>query len=201
MSDLNIFHGPNAGYVLDLYERYQQDPASVDPQTRAFFEAWTPPEIEQPAAPETAAQAPAIDVLKIVGAARLARLTREYGHLAARLDPLGGEPPGDPELQLETHGLTEQDLTLLPATVVGGPLAEGAANALEAMARLRAAYSGSIGYEDDHVKEPAEREWIREAAESGRFLQAFDAERKRELLERLTEVETFERYLQQAFLG
>ena len=41
MSD-TPFHGPNAGYVLDLYERYQRDPASVDAATRAFFERWTP---------------------------------------------------------------------------------------------------------------------------------------------------------------
>ena len=32
------FYGPNAGYVLELYERYQADPASVDAATRAFFE-------------------------------------------------------------------------------------------------------------------------------------------------------------------
>ena len=39
---LNDFHGPNAGYVLALYERYQQDPQAVDAQTRALFEGWTP---------------------------------------------------------------------------------------------------------------------------------------------------------------
>ena len=33
MSDLSAFHGPNAGYVLDLYDRYLQDPSSVDPDS------------------------------------------------------------------------------------------------------------------------------------------------------------------------
>ena len=33
------FTGPNAAYVLELYERYRQDPGSVDAQTRAFFDA------------------------------------------------------------------------------------------------------------------------------------------------------------------
>ncbi|NJN68707.1 MAG: hypothetical protein HC884_19375, partial [Chloroflexaceae bacterium] len=37
-----IFHGPNAGYMLELYERYRQNPDSVDAATRAFFDAWTP---------------------------------------------------------------------------------------------------------------------------------------------------------------
>ncbi len=36
---------------------------------------------------------------------------------------------------------------------------------------------------------------------SSRFFGAFDAQRKHDLLERLTEVETFERFLHQSFLG
>ena len=32
------FHGPNAGYVLDLYERYRRDPQAVDAATRRFFQ-------------------------------------------------------------------------------------------------------------------------------------------------------------------
>ena len=38
MIDLSAFHGPNAGYVLDLYERYLRDPSSVDAETRAAFD-------------------------------------------------------------------------------------------------------------------------------------------------------------------
>jgi hypothetical protein len=39
------FYGPNLGYVLELYERYREDPTSVDEQTREFFETWSPPKI------------------------------------------------------------------------------------------------------------------------------------------------------------
>jgi len=38
MNDFSTFHGPNAGYVLELYDRYRADPQSVDAETRAFFE-------------------------------------------------------------------------------------------------------------------------------------------------------------------
>ena len=38
MSDLHLFHGPNAGYALELLDRYRQDPTSVDAETRAFFD-------------------------------------------------------------------------------------------------------------------------------------------------------------------
>jgi len=199
MSDLNEFYGPNAGYVLDLYDRYLKDPISVDPATQAIFAEWTPQEYSPPPAQYEAVAA--IDVMKVVGAARVTRLVRELGHLTAHIDPLGSEPPGDPGLELATHGLNTDDLAALPASVVGGPLAEGAANALEALGRLRQAYSGAIGYEDDHIQNPIEREWIREAAETRRFFSDFGADDKRKVLQRLTEVESFERFLHQTFVG
>jgi 2-oxoglutarate dehydrogenase E1 component len=136
-----------------------------------------------------------------VRAARLARLIREQGHLAARIDPLGAEPVGDPELEASTHGLHPEDLEALPASVVGGPLAEISRNALEAVGKLRHAYCGSVGYEDDHLQIPIERVWLREAAESRRFFTQIDEAQQRDLLERLTEVETFERFLHHTFAG
>src|SRR5690348_6878727 len=132
------FFGANAGYVVELYERYLRDPASVDPQTRAWFESWSPGEVLAEAQPTTVAAPLAIDV--IVGASNLARAIRAFGHLAARLDPLGTSPPGDPSLELATYDLTEDDLRQLPAHIVGGPVAHAAPNAAVAMARLRELY-------------------------------------------------------------
>lgn len=206
MSEMDLFFGPNAGYVLELYQQYRENPESVDAATRALFARWAPEE-QAKDAPTTAITqttniptGPAVDITKIVAAARIARLVRELGHLAAHIDPLGNPPPGDPGLELETHGLTTADLEALPATVVGGPLSVGAKNALEALGKLRCAYSGSVGYEDDHVQAAAERDWLREAVETGRFFTDFDAEQKCSVLERLAEVETFERYLDRTYL-
>jgi 2-oxoglutarate dehydrogenase E1 component len=192
------FTGPNAGYLIELYERFQANPASVDEATRAYFTQFGAPEWDGAAA-QTAQ--PALDVTRIVGAARLIRYIRELGHLAARIDPLDAEPPADPGLELSTHGVTQADLAALPAQIVRGPIASTAANAAEGVERLRQAYSGPIGYETDHIQAYEERNWIREAAESRRFFQNFDAERQRELLDRLTEVESFERFLHRTFPG
>jgi 2-oxoglutarate dehydrogenase E1 component len=211
MSDLEEFYGPNAGYVLDLYERYQQDPASVDTATRETFHDWNPvvpPPPHRngngaapPPSPATAQIISQTDVMKIVGAARVTRMVRELGHLTSHIDPLGSEPPGDPGLEIATYDLTPDDLAALPAIVIGGPLAEGAENAWEALGRLRQAYSGTIGYEDGHIQNPVERQWVREAAESRRFFDNFTDSDKRAVLLRLTEVESFERFLHQTFVG
>lgn len=196
------FHGPNAGYVLDLYERYLRDPRSVDEATREAFAHWQPSlngEETRPPSPVTSS--PTVPVDKIVGVAKLARHIRGYGHLAARLDPLGAPPTGDPSVELPTYSLTEDDLRALPASIIGGPIAERTRSALEAIAELRAVYSATIGYDNDHIRVPEERDWLRHAAESRRFHPNNDPINSIALLERLTQVEAFERFLHRTFPG
>ncbi|HLJ54659.1 MAG TPA: 2-oxoglutarate dehydrogenase E1 component, partial [Chthonomonadaceae bacterium] len=89
----------------------------------------------------------------------------------------------------------------LPASVVGGPIAEETSNAAEAIDRLREIYSGTIGYEDEHIQNKDERYWLRNSAESREFFRGIDAARKQEVLERLTEVESFERFLHKTFVN
>ena len=202
MNDWQQFYGPNAGYIAELYERYREDPESVDPQTRAFFQAWQPPAVVAPAAPAAAVAAPAGErVGPIVGASNLAQAIRASGHLAARLDPLGSPPHGDPALEPATHGITEEDLAALPASVVGGPAAEGARDAREAIGALRSIYTDTTGYEVDHVHEPEERAWLREAIEVGHYCEQREPIDDRRLLERLSVVEAFERFLHRTYPG
>lgn len=206
MDNLQTFYGPNAGYVLELYERYKQNPAAVDDDTRAIFAHWSP-ELQQSgqreSQPQVASTAGRIStqVSRVIAATALARAIRERGHLGAHLDPLGREPLGDPALLPETHGLRNADLAQLPPGVVGGHAAEGASNALEAIKALRAMYSGTISYEFDQVKQAEERMWLRDAVGLRLYHQTPNLNEARKLLMRLIQVETFERYLHQTFPG
>jgi 2-oxoglutarate dehydrogenase E1 component len=195
------FYGPNLAYVLDLYARYRQDPAAVDAETRQFFASWSPPGDGQLATPaaRVAPTATQPEVEKVVGAANFAQSIREYGHLLAQLDPLGGSPPGDPSLELATHGIDDDDLRSLPASLVGGPVAAGTRSAHEAIAELRVVYCTHIGYDYDHIRQPEERAWLREAAESRRYRPSEEPDYLKSLLDRLTQVEVFEQFLQRTF--
>src|SRR6185437_6584981 len=142
MDNLETFYGPNAGYVLDLYERYLADPTSVDAVTRTVFEQWVPEQtgvveaqagvVSEPASTDRYRTLP-FRVADVVAASALAHGIRSRGHLGAHLDPLESEPLGDPALLPETYEISEADLALLPPDVVGGHAAEGASNALEAL--------------------------------------------------------------------
>ena len=78
MATWQEFSGLNRGFVLELYEKYRQDPSSVDAETRAFFEQWTPPDEDRPLA-----IASDVYVQKVIGGVNFAQSIRRYGHLAA----------------------------------------------------------------------------------------------------------------------
>ncbi len=202
------FYGPNLGYVLELYERYQQNPDSVDAATKAYFEQHpflgdlneANGDVSRPSVamsiPETT------NVNQAAGARNLAEGIRRYGHLAAQLDPLGiAEPPGDPDLLLETYDLTEADLESLPASVVGSPVVQCTQNAAEAIAALRQVYSSTIGYDCAHIRIPEQRNWLRQMAESYCFSPQNRPLKPDVLLTQLTRIEAFEQFCHRTFPG
>jgi 2-oxoglutarate dehydrogenase E1 component len=206
--------GLNRAYVLDLYDRFRKDPASVDADTRALFSTWIPPQEEDQGGqlelgsagepkPDVSAASPVRTpqalLQKAVGAVSLAQAIRQYGHLAAKLDPLGSEPVGDPSLDAATHGVTEEDLRALPPTLIESPLAAGAANMFDVVNRFRAVYCSTSGHDYAHVFVPDERQWLRSAVETGRFRTPADPIDPVALLDRLSQVEAFERFLHRVF--
>ncbi len=212
----------NAGFAGQLLEQYLESPDSVPAEWRALFEsgevlpglpglarlleragtgngqAETAPALLPAAAPTTADA----ELLGGVAAATaLVRAYRTHGHLAARLDPLGSEPPGDPALEPELliPPLTPELQARIPAGVLR-TYVEGETLA-DALPRLRETYCGTIAYELEHISDHEERVWLREAIESGRYRAPLGDDEKRRLLTRLTEVEGLETYLRKAFLG
>jgi 2-oxoglutarate dehydrogenase E1 component len=157
-----------------------------------------------PFAPREPATAPAVDQQLLGGVAAamaLVKAHRMHGHLAARLDPLGGEPVGDPALdplRLEPK-LTPELRARIPASllrvhVAGETLAE-------ALPRLKETYCGPLAYEMEHISDHEQRVWLRKAIESWRFRVELSPDEQRRLYARLCEVEGMERYLRRSFLG
>ncbi len=190
------FGGVNLAYVEELYERYRRNPGSLDPETRELLKDFTPPPAEEPGL-----EALPVDAHIVVGAVNLAESIRRYGHLAAQTDPLGTPPQGDPSLVPETHGVGDADLKRLPASLVAGSLCTPGQTAFDAIERLRKIYCSTVGYDYAHIFVPEEREWLRHAAECGLFRAPADPIDPRALLERLTDVEVFEKFLHRTFPG
>src|SRR5262249_21890122 len=162
------------------------------------------PVVPTPASPPPSAPAAAADqelLGAIAASMALVKAFRMHGHLAARLDPLGSEPPGDPALEPERliPKLTPElkappPAALLRLHVEGETLAD-------ALPHLRETYTGTIAYEIEHISDHEERVWLRQAIESGRYRRQLSRDERVRLLARLSQVEGVEHYLRRAFLG
>jgi 2-oxoglutarate dehydrogenase E1 component len=140
------------------------------------------------------------DLLQAVQAATsLLKAHRTHGHLAARLDPLGSEPEGDPALDPETVGLTPELMQRIPTRILRTHV-EGRTLS-ESLPHLQATYCGTIAYEVENIASHRQRTWLREKIESGEFRRPLTQAESRRLLRRLTMVDSLERFLHRAYLG
>src|SRR6266496_2465086 len=154
-----------------------------------------------PSTPTITAPANADDFKYVAAAYALVRAHRNFGHLAARLDPLGSEPPGDPSLDIGRLGLTPEIMARIPAEVLRIYCPGPPTTLAEALPALRATYCGTIAYEVEHIGSHQERLWLRQVIESGEHRRPLSPEGKKQLLARLTAVEALERFLHKAYLG
>ncbi len=151
--------------------------------------------------PATPPREAASDELLRAVAAGMAILSsyRRHGHLAATLDPLGTQPPGDPALDWKNYALTPSVMSAIPSSVLRTKLPGD--TLADVVTALRQTYSSTIAYEVEHIANIEQREWLRDYIEAGKHFVQLAPERARNVLERLTKVETFERFLRKAYIG
>jgi len=133
-------------------------------------------------------------------AAALVQAFRDHGHQLARIDPLGGDPPGHPQLSPAFFGTSMDELAELPASLVLDDAKDGQSVA-DALAHLGRVYAGSIGYEFEHLDDHVKVDWLWDQVEQSAHYPVMDADEKRALLHRIHEVEGLEQFLHRAYLG
>jgi 2-oxoglutarate dehydrogenase E1 component len=210
-----LFSG-NAPYIEGLYEQYLDDPDSVDPQLRQWFDgiaggvggetprraierelaagALRPREVQAPGT------VPGSILDKQAAALGLIEAYRLRGHRLAKLDPLGlVEPQSLPELDPAFHGLGPGDDDMVFATA-----GFGGAERLkfrEIRTRLEQVYRGTIAAELGHITDTDERLWLQRRFEAAAGTGRLESGERRQILERLTGAEGIERYLHTRYVG
>ena len=211
--------GSNAQWIELYYERFLEDPNSVDDSWRAYFRGLRGSnghtEIAHSAVlerferlarqPKTAAPASTDGwapkaAEKQAAVLRLINYYRVRGHQAARLDPLGLAPiPKVPDLDPAFHGLSDADLDTVFNT---GSLASKDRMSLRDIIRLlKSVYTDAIGAEYMYITETAQKRWIQRRLEACAFEPKLGEQRKKDVLLQLTAAEGIERYLHNKYVG
>ena len=102
----------------------------------------------------------------VQAATSVVKAHRMHGHLAARLDPLGTPPRGDPALDPATVNLTPELMRAIPAAVLR--VAVPGDTFADALPHLQETYCGTIAYEIEHISDHEQRVWLRQTIESRR---------------------------------
>ncbi|MBS1984943.1 MAG: 2-oxoglutarate dehydrogenase E1 component [Bdellovibrionales bacterium] len=211
MAKFDYLKSINAEYIDELMDRYQQDPASIDDSWRYFFEGLelggdAIPYVNgssqfAPANGKAITQGPTsgVDFSAEAKVGLLIHAYREMGHAMANLDPLGTSHRSHPLLDLTNFGLTETDLerTFTAGRVLGMENAKLG----DILARLKSTYCSSIGVEFTHIQDPESRRWLQERMESSRNTEDLSVEDRKFILRRLTESETFERFVHTRYVA
>jgi 2-oxoglutarate dehydrogenase E1 component len=193
----------NADLLDEYYQRWKQDPASVDSSWSAFFEGFELGSAGGRNGKSGVVPARESEIAESDGLQdRVDGMVHNYrilGHTQAKIDPLAQSRPETPALTLASLGL--EDLPL--DTVVSSryfrqsrPMTLG-----EMIDTLRAAYCGPIGVEFMHIQNETVREWVRDRMEARVTLPKPDAASQKRLLRCLMETETFEQFVHTKFIG
>jgi len=190
----------NLDLIDQNYQRWQEDPASVDPSWAAFFEGFELGNLPQKngaavAVPQKATRESPLQT-RIDG---LVYAYRTLGHTIARVNPLAEKRPENPLLSLRELGFSEKDLDLRVASKF---FANGEEMTLrEMIARLTKIYADSIGAEFMHIQNTRMRNWVLHRLESRADKHSTARQVKIALLRALMEAESFEVFLHSRYVG
>ncbi|CAB4875681.1 unannotated protein [freshwater metagenome] len=205
--DHRIIQGAESGRFLQTVEAYLQGENGFYEEIFASLGAalGPAPKAPAPAAPEAASGASSsgvdeIELMRAVqAAAALVKVHRYHGHLAARLDPLGSAPIGEPALTPDPERISKQMMRRIPVEILR--IFVPGETFAEALPHLHEVYCGTIAYEIEHIANLEQRLWLRRNIESGSFRMPLTTAEQQRVLRRLIAVDSFERFVHKAYLG
>lgn len=190
-----LLSGDNATWLEEYYQTWLRAPEQLPEDWRRFF-----------LSPELTVQSVSGDnnvsgttLKKQAAVIQLINAWRTQGHLRAKLDPLGLNPPADvPSLQPGFWGLSEEDLLQEFSVTFGAHTTQMPLKQL--LNLLEQAWAGSQAYELAHLENREEINWLLSRIESSNAPQA-DAQTCIARFEKLMAAETLERYLHTRYVG
>src|SRR5690606_38278082 len=202
MDKFSFLNAAHTAYFADLYEQYLENPDTVEPSWRAFFQGYDFGSesygLNGEVVEGVSTQIPEklekeFKVLKLIDGYRM------RGHLFTKTNPVRERRSYTPTLDIENFGLTSNDLDT--AFNAGEILGIGAKPLREIIVHLERIYCSSIGVEYMYLRTPEVIAWWQEKLNFNDNQPNFSEEKKKYILSKLNQAVTFENFLQTKYVG
>lgn len=208
MDRFSFLNAAHTEFFADLYDQYLENPDSVEPSWRSFFQGFdfgSYGGVEDGIAhmADTAANGDftklseklqkEFNVLKLIDAYR----TR--GHLFTKTNPVRDRRTYSPTLAIENYGLSQADLNTVFDAAKAMKLQP--CTLQEILTHLDKIYCESIGVEYMYIREPGVIQWIQDKIGYNDNIPKFSADQKKNILEKLNEAVSFENFLHTKYVG
>jgi len=196
MDQFSFLNAVHTGFIADLYEQYQKNPDSVEPSWKSFFQGYDL--ANESYSDETNIEVPQ-EVKKEFLVLDLINGYRTRGHLFTKTNPVRERRHYEPNLEIETFGLSKDDLKTVFSA--GEVIGIGAATLETIINRLKKIYCDSIGIEYMYIRKPEELKWWQSRLNKNANKADFNTEQKKYILKKLTQAVGFESFLQTKYVG
>jgi 2-oxoglutarate dehydrogenase E1 component len=204
MDKYSFLNAAHTAYFAELYDQYLQQPDSVEPSWRAFFQGFdfgmenSATETVETQIIETQIEVPE-KVQKEFRVVKLIDGYRTRGHLFTKTNPVRDRRKYTPSLDIENFGLSQGDLSTV--FNAGEIMGIGPSSLQTIIKHLQNIYCDSIGIEYMYIRNPEKVNWIQQRLNVNDNHPNFSEEQKKHILKKLNQAVSFENFLHTKYVG
>ena len=203
MDKYSFLNAAHTAYFAELYDQYLQNPDSVEPSWRAFFQGFdfgseSYGMVDQPV-DAASCEHVSESLIKEFQVIKLIDGYRTRGHLFTKTNPVRERRKYAPTLEIENFGLSKSDLNTVFSA--GEVIGIGSQTLQEIINHLEKIYCSSIGVEYMYIRKPEEIKWIQDKLNINDNQPNFSPEQKKYILKKLNEAVSFESFLHTKYVG
>jgi len=200
MDKYSFLNAAHTGYFAQMYDQYHQQPDSVEPSWRAFFQGFDfgVENSQEGFSSETETGVPE-HLQKEFKVVQLIDGYRKRGHLFTKTNPVRDRRAYSPNLSIENFGLSHADLAVV--FNAGDIMGIGPSTLADIVTHLERVYCESIGVEYMYIRNQEKLNWIQQRLHVNGNHPKFSQEQKKHILKKLNQAVSFENFLHTKYVG
>ena len=217
MDKFSYIANAHVSYIDELYNSYKQDPESIDPSWKEFFDGFdfaltNYGEGENGQAAESTASAPKNGSLatpgtimdmeqlpKEIKVRALIHAHRSRAHLRSKTNPVRERRDRKALIDPDDFGLGQDDMNT--EFQAGNEIGIGKAKLSAIIEALKTIYEGPMGFEYLYIRDPEMLDWFKTKVEKEALAFNPSTDEKKRILFKLNQAVVFENFLHTKYLG